>query len=81
MKEEKIKEWFKANFWDVRIVKANILEELQSLDSKELHQLFDNEVLRRLFLKECFERKVKEEEIQWRQRSRCQWLKVGGEKH
>lgn len=32
---------------------------------------------KRALLKEEFQRKVKEEEIKWRRRSRCRWLKEG----
>ena len=33
------------------------------------------EEVTRINLKEEFQRKVREEEIMWRQRSRCKWLK------
>lgn len=36
-----------------------------------------NEQDRRLALKDKFRRKVREEEIRWKQRSRCQWLNFG----
>lgn len=45
-------------------------------DNKEEMGLADRENKRAL-LKEEFQRKVKEEEIKWRHRSRCRWLKEG----
>lgn len=40
-------------------------------------QLSYEDSMRRLILREEFQRKVREEEIKWRQRSRCKWLKEG----
>ena len=60
----------KMNFGDVRIQKSNILEEIQSLDKEERGQLLLEEGKKRLDLKEEFHRKLREEEIKWRQRSR-----------
>lgn len=74
----KIRGWNKLYFREAGAVKANILEEIQHLDRKEeLGPLEEEDVLRRLALKEDFVRKVREEEIKWKQRSRCQWLKEG----
>lgn len=76
--KERIKEWTKNHFGDVCCTKANILEEIQSLDIREgLHILLDEESSNRGLLKDRYERKVKEEEIKWRQPSQCRWLKEG----
>lgn len=73
-----IKDWTKDHFRDVERMKATILEDIHCLDSKEVvGQLCEEEVSNRLSLKEEFLRKVREEEIKWRQRSRCKWLKKG----
>lgn len=56
----KIKEWVKENFGEVGMMKANILNELQSLDAKEERDGLSREERRRRFkLKEDFQRKVK----------------------
>ena len=61
----------KQNFVDMKAAKAKILEEIQSLNIKEQSQvLTEGEIARRLFLKEKFAVKVREEEIKWKQRSR-----------
>eukprot|EP00268_Persea_americana_P017810 TRINITY_DN18653_c0_g1_i1.p2 TRINITY_DN18653_c0_g1~~TRINITY_DN18653_c0_g1_i1.p2 ORF type:complete len:123 (-),score=26.57 TRINITY_DN18653_c0_g1_i1:203-571(-) len=77
--KNKIKEWAKENFGEVRIQKLNILTEIQALDMKEEsdHLTTLEEEKKRLDLKEDFQRKMREEEIRWRQRSRCKWLKEG----
>lgn len=76
--KEKIKEWVRSNFGDVRAAKESILEEMQSIDLKEeLCLLLMEEVDRRSALKVQFATKVREEEIKWKQRSRVRWLKVG----
>lgn len=67
----------------MKISKESILKEIQSLDTREESSLLsEEEIARRLFLKESFKkslaRKVRQEEIEWRQRSRCQWLNDGG---
>lgn len=55
-----------------------ILEDIQELDNKEKqNQLSYEERPRRSTLKEEFESKVREEEIKWRQWSRCKWFKDG----
>lgn len=52
--------------------KVHLLEEIQNLDRKEeLGLLAWEEVPTRISLKEEFQRKLREEEIMWRQRSRC----------
>lgn len=52
--------------------KGLILEEIESLDKKnKVEQLSNEERIRRVRLKEEFEKKLKEEEIKWRQHSRC----------
>lgn len=73
-----IKDWVKSSFGDVLKSKENILYEIQAIDKKkEMDRLLPEEVLRRLSLKEESLKKVREEEIKWKQRSRCQWLKEG----
>eukprot|EP00268_Persea_americana_P057790 TRINITY_DN69426_c0_g1_i1.p1 TRINITY_DN69426_c0_g1~~TRINITY_DN69426_c0_g1_i1.p1 ORF type:complete len:137 (-),score=31.04 TRINITY_DN69426_c0_g1_i1:248-658(-) len=58
--------------------KASILEEIQAIDKKEeMGQMSSEEFMRRLILKEDFQQKSMEEEIKWRQRSRCKWLTEG----
>ena len=55
-----------------------MLEELQSIDKKEESQrLSEEDFAKRLELKDLFESKVREEEIKWKQRSRCRWPKEG----
>ena len=53
------------------------MEELQCLDSKEEMGHLSGLRCIRVNLKEEYLRKVREEEIMWRQRSRCKWLKEG----
>ena len=79
MLKNKIKDWTKCNLEPVGPLKAKILEELQSIDRKAECQRFLSEadLAKRLELKDLFERKVREEEIKWKQRSRCRWLKEG----
>ena len=65
----KIKEWARNNFGEVGMRKTHLLEEIQRLDWKE--------EARQLSLEEDeFRRKVREEGIMWRQKSRCKWLKL-----
>ena len=48
------------------------------MDKKEeSDHLSIDEGKRRVELREEFQCKLREEEIKWRQRSRCQWLKEG----
>lgn len=76
--KSKIKDWAKVHFGDVTNTKEIILQEIQLLDNKEeVGQLMPAEMSRRLSLKEDFVRKVREEEIKWKQRSRCKWLNDG----
>ena len=76
--KEEIKEWNKNHLGDIRCAKTGILEEIKNLDiQEEAHCLTEEELARRTSLKIDFEKKVKEEEISWRQRSRCKWLKEG----
>lgn len=75
--KNRIKDWAKDHFGDVRNAKVNILQEIQLLDKEEVGQLQPAEESRRLFLKKDFIRKVREEEIKWKQRSRCNWLNDG----
>lgn len=68
----------RLHFGDLRAVKEGILEEVNLLDKEEeLGKLDDIKFLRRLFLKEESMQKVREDEIKWKTRSRCQWLKEG----
>ena len=58
--------------------KATILEELQALDLKEENQILsDTDIAKRFNCTDLFECRVREEEIKWKQRSRCMWLKEG----
>ena len=76
--KEEIKEWNKNHLGDIRCAKTSILEEIKNLDiQEEARCLTEEELARRTSLKIDFEKKVKEEEISWRQRSRCKWLKEG----
>ena len=71
----KLKEWAKTYFGDIELQKDAILEEIQILGNKEeLGQPSLEDCNRRLSLKDDFHRKLREE-IKWRQRSRCRWLK------
>ena len=66
--KNKIKEWAKESFGDVRNQKSQILAEIQALDIKEeSDQMPLEEGKRRLELKEVFHRKVRKMEIRWRQ--------------
>ena len=72
-----IKDWIKINHRPLESHKASILEELQSLDIKEEYQILsDTDIAKRFHLKDLFERTIREEEIKWKQRSRCRWLKT-----
>lgn len=44
---------------------------------EEKNQLFEEELSKRLKLKEEFHRKLRQEEIHRKQRSRCKWLSEG----
>lgn len=60
------------------MAKEGLLQEIHSLDSKEeLGKLSAEDLQRRCELKEAFQRKTNEEEIKWKQRSRCDWLEEG----
>ena len=55
-----------------------LLKSIKEIDSKEEHgPQLEMEIALRHKLKEKFLRKVKQEEIKWRQRSRQLWLKEG----
>ena len=72
----KLKEWAREKFGDVGMQKTTILEEIQLIDNREeMGQPSYEDFVRRLNLKEDLCRKVREEEIKWKQRSRCKWLK------
>lgn len=74
----KIKSWVANNIEEVGKAKARILDEIQSIDKiEEVGALSEDDFGRILHLKEDYLKKVKEEEIKWKQRSRCQWLKDG----
>ena len=75
--KEKIKGWVKDNFGYVGAKKAMILDEIQFLDKEEMGTLSSEEAKIRINLKEEFQRKVREEEIKWKHRSKCKWLKEG----
>ena len=78
MLKVKLKAWAKMSFADMKMQKAQLLEDIQNLDKKEeMGRLTDEEAGRRLSLKEEFQRTLREEEIMWRQRLRCKWLKEG----
>lgn len=64
----KVKEGAKDNFAELGVIKLKILEELQCLDGKEETGLLSGEERRiGIDLKEEYRRKVREEEIMWRQ--------------
>lgn len=70
----KIKCWVANNREEVGKAKVRILDEIQSIDkAAELGALSEDDSGRRLRLKEDYFKKVREEEIKWKQRSRCQW--------
>eukprot|EP00268_Persea_americana_P011377 TRINITY_DN14820_c0_g1_i2.p2 TRINITY_DN14820_c0_g1~~TRINITY_DN14820_c0_g1_i2.p2 ORF type:complete len:146 (-),score=32.55 TRINITY_DN14820_c0_g1_i2:579-1016(-) len=74
----KLKEWAKEHFGEVKYQKSKILAEIQSLDSNEKSDhLSPEEEKKRLGLKEELQRNLRKEEIRWKQRSRCNWLKEG----
>lgn len=74
----KIKEWAKINFADIKMQKVQLLKDIQNLDKEEEVGCFTGEeVVKRMSLKEEFQRKLRKEEIMWRHRSRCKWLKEG----
>lgn len=74
----RIRAWAKEHFGDVRRVNERILADIQMLDRKEeAGQLLPTEECKRLSLKIEFARKVREEEIEWKQRSRYRWLNDG----
>lgn len=76
--KEKLKDWARCHFGDVGAVKDHILIELQALDNKEEQvQLTSEEIARRWQLKDTYLRNVRAEEIKWKQRSHCKWLKEG----
>lgn len=78
MLKSKIKERARTHFGDVSAAKRSILEEIHFIDRKEeVGPLDDSNFHRSLSLKEVFSRKVRAEEIKWKQRSRCNWLKEG----
>ena len=67
----KIKGWVKDNSGDVEAKKAIFYDEIQSLDKmEEMGNLSSKEVKIRINLRGEFKRKVREEEIKWKQRSR-----------
>lgn len=73
--KQKIKQWSKDSFSDAGVMKTKIPEEIQLLDIKEEQgQLSFEDKFKRSKLKVDFVQKVKEE-VKWRQRSRCLWLK------
>lgn len=66
-----IKDWAKANFGSVEVAMAELLRYIKEIDTKEEYgPLSDSEIVLQQDLKEKFLRKVKEEEIKWRQRTR-----------
>lgn len=68
----------KVNFGSVEAAMEELLKSIKEMDSKEEHgPLSEMEIALRHELKEKFLRKVKQEEIKWRQRSRQLWLKEG----
>lgn len=78
--KSKIKEWAKNHFGDVEKMKETILGEILALDKTEEEiRLSPSDQNRRLVLKEEYQRKVREEETRWKQRSKCQWLNYSDE--
>lgn len=59
-------------------MKDSIFKEIRVMDLKEeTRPLTEEERFYRVKLKETFQRKLKEEDIKWKQRSWCNWLKEG----
>ena len=73
-----IKDWAARQYRTVDHSIAGLLQEFQEIEKKEeLGDLSSGESLKRLNLKLSFQKKVKGEEIKWRQRSRVKWLMDG----
>lgn len=74
----KIKDWACDHYGSVEIVISELLQKIQELDIKEEAGILDAEDRdRRLNLKNLLLRKLSEQEVKWKQRSRCKWLKEG----
>lgn len=73
-----IKDWTDSQFGSVAQSLDSHLLEIQQVDIKEESgSISPEDYSRRLLLKLSFKKKVREEEIKWRQRSRLRWLLEG----
>ena len=70
-----IREWAVHQFRSMDHYMACLLQEIQEIDKKEeLGKLSSEEFLKRLQLKNSYQKMVKGEEIKWIQRSRVKWI-------
>ena len=73
-----IKDWAARQFRSVEQYLTGLLLDIQQIDIiEEVGNLSPEDCSRRLLLKLSFQKKVGEEEIKWRQRSRLKWLLEG----
>ncbi|KAG9458671.1 hypothetical protein H6P81_003179 [Aristolochia fimbriata] len=77
--KSKIKSWASDNRTNREEEKNSLLEKIKELDMEEEQQgsLSIPEGLRRDFLKEQYEIKVRQERIHWKQRTRYKWISEG----
>lgn len=67
----------KEDFWKYE-KKICLLDDIQSIDGKEEYGSFNVEDRERIkSLYDQFHRLVVQEELKWKQRSRCKWLEAG----
>ncbi|XP_039117657.1 uncharacterized protein LOC120253385 [Dioscorea cayenensis subsp. rotundata] len=77
---ERLRRWAKVCFGSIKLKKLNLLHEVEKLDVlKEARNLSLGELAQELHLLNSLEDIRKQEEINWRQRSRLQWLQEGDE--
>ncbi|KAH7684024.1 RNA-directed DNA polymerase protein [Dioscorea alata] len=73
-----LRSWAKENITSLNILKLNLLDELNSLDTaNECRDLTAVESDRLSLIRSELSNKLKQEEIYWKQRSRITWLKEG----
>lgn len=72
--------WARNQFGDITRVNKEMLRNIQDIGIKEEKgHITSDDITKIIRLKEDLQRKVKEEEIKWRQRSQCRWLREGEE--